>query len=64
MKSIRLMTCVICNKSFDYHNIRDGICLSCNQLIEDGEEKTLQKYFSLPLEEITSNIIIKENMRY
>ena len=63
MKSLYFVICPICKGSFDYRNMKGGTCRECNDKIDMGDEDTLKRYHSLPLDEITNSLITIEKIR-
>jgi len=59
MKTIYYEQCPICLKQYDRRNLKTGVCDHCQWLIDSGDPKTLDKYFAIPLSQITG--ILTEN---
>ena len=63
MRTLNLTQCPLCLKQVDYRNMRSGVCRHCRQKIEEGDDATLDRYFAIPLSQITSILIENENLR-
>jgi len=58
MKTLNLMKCPCCSGSFDYRNMKTGVCRNCQDQINEGNDIIL-----IPLSQITSVLIENENLR-
>ena len=63
MKILNLIQCPICLKDFDYRNMKTGVCRHCQYLIDIGDDKTLEKYFAIPLSQFVCVLTENEKTR-